>query len=79
MKRVFEVDPLVCPKCGEQMKIKAFITDSKEISRLCNNLGIAPWRAPPKFSPQKASTNSVVELFFDGWQSSANPGNKITH
>ena len=29
------------------MKIKAFIRDSKEISRLCDNLGLAEWRAPP--------------------------------
>ena len=87
MKRVFEVDPLVCPKCGSQMKIKAFITDSKEIIRLCHNLGIAPpgvsyvelWRAPPKFSSQKASTNTVVEPFFDGWQSSSRHSSKITH
>ena len=78
MKRVFEVDPLVCPKCGSQMKIKAFITDSKEITRLCNNLGIAPWRAPPKFSSQKASTNTV-EPFFDGWQSSDFEESKIKH
>ena len=87
MKRVFEIDPLICPKCGGQMKIKAFITESKEITRLCNNLGIAPWRAPPKFSSQKAATNTIVEPpvvsyvepFFDGWQSSSRLSSKITH
>ena len=79
MKRVFEVDPLVCPKCGNQMKIKAFIADSNEITRLCNNLGISPWRAPPDFNSQKASTDSVIEPFFDGWQSSDFPESKIKH
>ena len=48
MKKVFELDPLLCPKCGGQMKIKAFITDPKEVDRITKNLGIAPERAPPK-------------------------------
>lgn len=47
MKRVFNVDPLLCPRCGENMKIKAFITNSKEIERICGTLGLIPWRAPP--------------------------------
>ncbi|NMC64192.1 MAG: transposase [SAR324 cluster bacterium] len=47
MKQVFNVDPLTCPRCGEIMKIKSFIHDSKEIKRICQNLGIVPWRAPP--------------------------------
>lgn len=48
MKKVFEFDPLVCPKCGSAMKIKAFITDTKEIARITKNLGIQEQRAPPK-------------------------------
>jgi len=48
MKKIFEFDPLICPKCGSSMKIKAFITDSKEIIRITKNLGIQEQRAPPK-------------------------------
>jgi len=47
IKRIFNVDPLVCPRCGETMKIKAFLQDSKEIERICKNLGLVSWRAPP--------------------------------
>jgi hypothetical protein len=47
MKRVFELDPLECPKCGSTMKIKAFIQEQSEIKRLCDNLGEVSWRAPP--------------------------------
>lgn len=32
MKRIFNVDPLLCPRCGETMRIKAFIRDSREIA-----------------------------------------------
>ena len=48
MKKVFEFDPLVCPKCGHSMKIKAFITNPDEVDRITKNLGIPNQRAPPK-------------------------------
>jgi hypothetical protein len=47
IKKVYEVDPLSCPKCGEPMKVKAFLHDSREIKRLTKNLRIHAWRAPP--------------------------------
>jgi hypothetical protein len=53
IKKVYEVDPLKCPKCGGKMHIKAFIQDSKEISRICENLGLADWRAPPEMGKDK--------------------------
>ena len=27
IRKVYEVDPMVCPKCGGQMKVIAFITE----------------------------------------------------
>ena len=51
VKQVFEVDPLVCAKCGGPMKIVAFITDHAEARRLCRNLGIPSYRAPPPMTP----------------------------
>ena len=53
IKKVYEVDPLKCPKCSGSMKIKAFIRDPKEISRICKNLGLAGWRAPPEMGKDK--------------------------
>ena len=35
------------------MRIKAFIQDSKEITRICENLGLADWRAPPKMGKDR--------------------------
>ena len=63
IKRVFEVDPLVCPKCGSQMKIVTFIHDSKEIARITKNLGINAWRAPPPIKPQKSNIVSFEPAF----------------
>ncbi len=38
IKRIYEVDPLVCEKCGGMMKIIAFITDWSEIQKIIKNL-----------------------------------------
>jgi len=48
IKKIFEVDPLLCPRCGGTMKIKAFMTDPAEIDRISRNLGLPDQRAPPK-------------------------------
>ena len=50
IKRVFELEPLICPKCQGSMKIKAFITDTKEVKRLLDHLGIPPFIKPEPIS-----------------------------
>ena len=39
IKRIYEIDPLACSKCGGKMKIIAFLQQEKEINKLCENLG----------------------------------------
>ena len=64
MKRIFEVDPLVCPKCNSQMKIIAFITDPKELAAISKSLGVEPFEKPQKVrAPPAAET--VYEPFTD--------------
>jgi hypothetical protein len=38
IRKVYEVDPLLCPKCGGEMKVIAFITDYPIIDRIINHL-----------------------------------------
>ena len=38
IQKVYGVDPLVCPKCGEKMRILAVITDRQEIRRIMEHL-----------------------------------------
>jgi hypothetical protein len=38
--RIHEVFPLVCPICGGQMHIIAFITHSADIRRILNHIGV---------------------------------------
>ncbi len=37
---IFEVDPLLCPNCGKEMKIIAFITNHQEVKNFSNYLGL---------------------------------------
>jgi len=52
--RIYEVFPLVCPRCGGSMRILAFVTEGVQIRRILEHFGvdiqaprIAPARGPP--------------------------------
>ena len=38
LRRVYEIDPLVCPKCGGQMRVIGFITEPQVIRRILDHL-----------------------------------------
>ncbi len=46
IKRVYEVDPLVCPKCGGEMRIIAFIIDHDVVDAILRLLAKAEARSP---------------------------------
>lgn len=50
LAKVYEIDPLVCPKCGSEMKVIAVIQDSDEIKKILAHLA-KTGRAPPGFDP----------------------------
>jgi hypothetical protein len=41
IRKVYEVDPMLCPRCGGRMKIIAFITDYSVVDRIINHLKLA--------------------------------------
>ena len=49
IRKVFEVDPLLCPSCGCQMKIISFIEDPKAIDKIIRHLELTfdAERPPP--------------------------------
>jgi hypothetical protein len=47
IKKVFEVDPLVCPKCGEKMKVRELLKEPTEIKKVAKNFNIPPFARPP--------------------------------
>jgi hypothetical protein len=38
IRKVYEVDPMICPKCGGTMKVVAFITEYSAVDRIIDHL-----------------------------------------
>ena len=38
IRKAFEVDPMVCPRCGGTMKVIAFLTDYAVVDRIISHL-----------------------------------------
>ena len=49
--RIYEVFPLLCPLCGGQMRIIAFITHSADIRQILEHIGVEP--EPAHISPAR--------------------------
>jgi len=80
IKKVWEVDPLKCPKCKGEMKIISFINEQSVIRQILEHLNlwnIADHRAPPvraeprayacNHQPPIAGQSPQQEIFDDGW------------
>ena len=66
IKKVWEADPLLCPKCQKEMRIVSLIDDRAVIERILRHLGlweqgvrVLPSRAPPEVAEW------VIEPCFD--------------
>ena len=62
LARIYEVFPLVCPRCGGEMRIIAFITDACAVREILTHIGeptspprLMPARAPPLWEMQGAT------------------------
>jgi len=77
--RIYEVFPLLCPMCGGQMRLIAFITHSADIRQILDHIGvdsqpphIAPARGPPLWEDGDAQVDEGVQLEAD-WDMAAQP------
>jgi hypothetical protein len=77
--RIYEVFLLLCPMCGGQMRIIAFITQSADIRQMLDHIGvqaeppnIAPARGPPLWEDCDAPVGEGVESEPD-WDMAAQP------
>ena len=59
VKRIYEVDPLECPKCKSQMRIIAFVQEPNAIKAMMKSLGLPEYRAPP---PLNFKSRSVFDV-----------------
>jgi hypothetical protein len=68
IRKVYEVDPMVCPKCGGQMKVIALLTDDVVIDRIINHLKLtftAVKPPPPLIAFQEVllAAEAAIEYF----------------
>jgi hypothetical protein len=54
IRKVYEVDPMICPKCGGTMTVMAFITESAAVDRTSAHLKLT-------FVAEKPPPSRVIE------------------
>jgi hypothetical protein len=59
IKKVYEIDPLICPKCGGIMRIVSFIEDHKVIDKIIKHLNLTFKAARPP--PPQAQLSIAAE------------------
>ena len=62
IQKVYEVDPLLCPKCQGQMKIISFIEEQAVIKQILQHLGL--WETRNNGPPNDTRLNIVRELTY---------------
>ena len=59
IQKIYEVDPLNCPKCNGAMRILAFIEDQDVIRKILSHLGL--WEESPRPPPPKSTPALVLD------------------
>ncbi len=69
LARIYEVLPLLCPKCGGKMRIIAFITEAVAVKKILAHLGeptapprLMPARGPPLWEMQDGGSDAIDPL-----------------
>ncbi len=64
IKKVWEADPLTCPRCSQEMKIVALIDDREVIERILRHLGL--WEQGVRVTPATGPPRqTVIEPWLD--------------
>jgi hypothetical protein len=66
IKKVWEADPLLCPKCSREMRIVVLINQREVIERILRHLGL--WKQGVRLCPPRAPPESdqwVIEPWLD--------------
>ena len=63
IQKIYEVDPLICPKCSGKMKIISVIDDEEIIKKILKHLGLWVTKARPPPKPRHALERT--ETFID--------------
>jgi len=59
IKRIFEIDPLVCPSCGSEMKVIAFIIDHAVVDQILRHLKRCAEKGRQRGPPGRSELSAV--------------------
>ena len=62
--KIYQVDPLVCSRCGQRMSVIAFLTDQVSIKRILDHLGLS---TPPQDRPPPVRELLRLAEHGEGW------------
>ena len=67
IKKIWEVDPLICPHCQTEMKIVSFITGYSVVRKILKHLDL--WDISPPKPPSKPRVDDKIVYVpcDDGW------------
>ena len=65
IKKVWETDPLLCPRCSKEMRIVSLIDDRAVIERILRHLGL--WQQGVRVSPSTGPPAEIVDRIIDPW------------
>ena len=78
--RIYEVFPLLCPLCGGQMRLIAFITEGVQIRKILDHIGvdsepphISPARGPPLWDDCDTQMDDGAQIEPADWDLAAQP------
>jgi len=71
IQKIYEVDPLTCPKCQGQMRIISFIEDDDVIKKILKYLGL--WLVKKKPSPKANAPPHITETYLNYSESQLPP------
>jgi hypothetical protein len=57
IQKIYEVDPLTCPKCSAKMKVISVIEDQDVIKKILKHLGL--WEVKPRPPPRMAKSQPL--------------------
>ena len=66
IQKIYEVDPLTCPKCASQMRVISVIEQDEIIKKILKHLGLWDQKAipPPKLRPVAERTETHIDDSF---------------
>ena len=63
IRKVYEVDPMICPRCGGRMRVVAFLTEHAVVDRIIRHLELTfvAEKPPPAYALEQVALMAAEE------------------